>query len=409
MNNKFWIVFLHTYVTKLKSKSFFISTIITAFIVFGISQLDRIIEAFSDNGQKTIGVIDETNGWYEALQSQLQSNKEIKLVRHDKSEEQAKELVQTEKWYAYIVLDVQNGQPKVTYYAKNIADSDVIHGIEQALQQVKIAMMAKQIGLTYEQINALYAPIAIEKVVLEEHAKTEEQLNQARAIVYVLLFAMYMFVLMYGSMIMMEVATEKSSRIMEILISSISPVQQLFGKILGVALLSLTQFMFIFSVGYVSMKQSDILRQLLGMNELPLSLITYGIIFFLLGYLLYAMLFAVLGSIVSRVEEVQQMAGPVTMLVVAAFIMAMFGLNAPESPFIAAMSFVPFFAPMIMFLRIGMLNVPVWEIALSIALLIGTIAFLFVFGSKVYRGGVLMYNQTSSWKDLKRAWQLTKK
>ncbi|MGC8140653.1 ABC transporter permease, partial [Salmonella enterica] len=88
-----------------------------------------------------------------------------------------------------------------------------------------------------------------------------------------------------------------------------------------------TQFMFIFSVGYVSMKQSDILHQLLGMNELPLSLITYGIIFFLLGYLLYAMLFAVLGSIVSRVEEVQQMSGPVTMLVVAAFIMAMFGLN----------------------------------------------------------------------------------
>lgn len=409
MNNKFWIVFLHTYVTKLKSKSFLISTIVTALIVFGISQLDRIIEVFSNDGQKTIGVIDETNGWYEALQAQFQTNKEISLVRHDGSEEQAKIYVQTDQWYAYIVLDVQNAQPKVTYYAKNIADSDVTHEIEQALQQVKIAMMAKQIGLTYEQINALYAPIVMEKVALEQHAKTEEQLNQARAIVYVLLFAMYMFVLMYGSMIMMEVATEKSSRIMEILISSISPIQQLFGKILGIALLSLTQFILIFSVGYASMKNSDMLRQLIGMDELPLPLILYGILFFLLGYLLYAMLFAVLGSIVSRVEEVQQMAGPVTMLVVAAFIMAMFGLNAPESPFITAMSFVPFFTPMIMFLRIGMLNVSTWEIVLSIGLLVGTIAFLFVFGSKVYRGGVLMYNQASSWKDLKQAWQLTKK
>ncbi|PIC03806.1 hypothetical protein CS060_13180 [Anoxybacillus flavithermus] len=409
MNNKFWIVFAHTYMTKLKSKSFFISTMITALIIFGVGQLDRIIEAFSDDGQKTIGVIDQTNGWYETLQAQMQSNKEIKLVRHDENEEQAKKYVQTEKWYAYIVLHVQNGQLKVAYYAKNIADSDVTHEIEQALQQVKIVMMAKQIGLTYDQINALYAPIAIEKVALEKHAKTEEQLEQARAIVYVLLFAMYMFVLMYGSMIMMEVATEKSSRIMEILISSISPVQQLFGKILGIALLSLTQFVVIFIVGYTSLKNSDMLSQLLGMNELPLSLMIYGIIFFLFGYLLYAMLFAVLGSIVSRVEEVQQMAGPVTMLVVAAFIMAMFGLNAPESPFITAMSFVPFFAPMIMFLRIGMLNVPIWEIALSIALLIATIAFLFVFGSKIYRGGVLMYNQASSWKDLKRAWQLTKK
>ncbi|MED0657342.1 ABC transporter permease [Anoxybacillus ayderensis] len=409
MNNKFWIVFAHTYMTKLKSKSFFISTMITALIIFGIGQLDRIIEAFSDNGQKTIGVIDQTNGWYEALQAQMQSNKEIKLVRHDENEEQAKKYVQTEKWYAYIVLHVQNGQPKVAYYAKNIADSDVTHEIEQALQQVKIVMMAKQIGLTYDQINALYAPITIEKVALEKHAKTEEQLEQARAIVYVLLFAMYMFVLMYGSMIMMEVATEKSSRIMEILISSISPVQQLFGKILGIALLSLTQFVVIFAVGYTSLQNSDMLNQLLGMEKLPLSLLVYGIVFFFLGYLLYAMLFAVLGSIVSRVEEVQQMAGPVTMLVVAAFIMAMVGLNVPESPFITAMSFVPFFTPMIMFLRIGMLNVPIWEIALSLILLVGTIAFLFVFGSKIYRGGVLMYNQASSWKDLKRAWQLTKR
>lgn len=409
MNNKFWIVFAHTYMTKLKSKSFFISTMITALIIFGIGQLDRIIEAFSDNGQKTIGVIDQTNGWYEALQAQMQSNKEIKLVRHNENEEQAKKYVQTEKWYAYIVLHVQNGQLKVAYYAKNIADSDVTHEMEQALQQVKIVMMAKQIGLTYDQINALYAPITIEKVALEKHAKTEEQLDQARTIVYVLLFAMYMFVLMYGSMIMMEVATEKSSRIMEILISSISPVQQLFGKILGIALLSLTQFVVIFTVGYTSLQNSDMLSQLLGMEKLPLSLLVYGMIFFLLGYLLYAMLFAVLGSIVSRVEEVQQMAGPVTMLVVAAFIMAMFGLNVPESPFITVMSFVPFFTPMIMFLRIGMLNVPIWEIALSLILLVGTIAFLFVFGSKIYRGGVLMYNQASSWKDLKRAWQLTKR
>ncbi len=107
-------------------------------------------------------------------------------------------------------------------------------------------------------------------------------------------------------------------------------------------MLSLTQFVVIFAVGYTSLQNSAMLSQLLGMEELPISLITYGIVFFLLGYLLYAMLFAVLGSIVSRVEEVQQMAGPVTMLVVAAFIMAMVGLNVPESPFITAMSFVPF-------------------------------------------------------------------
>jgi ABC-2 type transport system permease protein len=129
----------------------------------------------------------------------------------------------------------------------------------------------------------------------------------------------------------------------------------------------------------------------------------------LLGYFLYATLFALLGSLVSRVEDVQQIATPVSMLVVGAFIIAMFGLNAPDAPFITVTSFIPFFAPMIMFLRIGMLNVPFWEIALSLALLVGTIVFFAIVGAKVYRGGVLLYGQSSSWKDLKHAWQLTKK
>jgi ABC-2 type transport system permease protein len=98
-----------------------------------------------------------------------------------------------------------------------------------------------------------------------------------------------------------------------------------------------------------------------------------------------------------------------TLLVVAGFMIAMFGLNQPEAPFVTVTSFIPFFTPMLMFLRVGMLNIPVWETSLSIAILIGTIVFLAIFGARVYKGGVLMYGKSNSFKDIKRALQLTKK
>ncbi|WP_338379139.1 ABC transporter permease, partial [Enterococcus faecium] len=137
--------------------------------------------------------------------------------------------------------------------------------------------------------------------------------------------------------------------------------------------------------------------------------IIYGVIFFILGYFLYATLAAFLGSLVSRIEDVQQMITPMTLLVVAGFMIAMFGLGQPEVGFITATSFIPFFTPMIMFLRVGMLNIPFWVVGLSIGLLVATIILLAVFGARVYRGGVLMYGKSTSFKDIKTALQLTKK
>jgi ABC-2 type transport system permease protein len=410
--NKFWIVLGHTYLTKLKSKSFIITTVITALLVFGVTNLNYIIDFFNKDEKKIIAVIDETGELYELLNEQLKAggSNEVKLQAFNEAEDKAKENVQSGKWEGYIVLGFDDKElPKASYYAMTIAESDIALQLEQALQQLKTTLATAKIGLTSEQVQELYEPVVFNKIALEKNAKTEEELNQARALVYVFLFAIYIFVLMYGNMITMEVATEKSSRVMEILISSAPPVQQMFGKILGVALLSLTQFAILFTIGYTSLQGNGEFSSLLGFEQVPVSTIIYAIVFFLLGYFLYATLFAFLGSLVSRIEEVQQTITPVTLMVVAAFIIAMFGLNQPDAPIITITSFIPFFAPMIMFLRVGMLNIPVWEVALSLGLLIGTILFFSYFGAKVYRGGVLMYGKSSSFKDIKKAIQLTKK
>ncbi|MCL6587936.1 MAG: ABC transporter permease [Anoxybacillus sp.] len=411
--NKFWIVLWHTYITKLKAKSFLVITVIVGLLTFGVTNLNHIIDFFTKDEKKIVGVIDETGALYKPLQAQLAKNKEekIELKLFHGTEKEAKQRVRKETWDAFLTIAYDDKQlPRATYYANTIADSATARTLEQSLQQLKTALATAKIGLTPEQVKQLYEPVAFQKMALEKSAKTEEELQQARGLVYAIVFAMYMFVLMYGSMIASEVATEKSSRVMEILISSVSPVQQMFGKILGVALLSLTQFAFLFAIGFSSLKSNGYeLLHLLGTEHIPAKTLVYAVIFFLLGYLLYATLFATLGSMVSRLEDVQLVVTPVTLLVLASFFIAMFGLDSPQSPVITVTSFIPFFAPLIMFLRIGMLNIADWEVAVSITLLIGTIIFVAFIGAKIYRGGVLMYGKGASWKDMKKAIELTKK
>jgi ABC-2 type transport system permease protein len=414
--NKFWLIFFHTYLNKLKSKSFIITTVITAVIVLGLTNIQTIIDMF-DRGDddRTVAVIDETGELYPLFEQQFQvfSNK-LAIEQFTGSLEEAKTKVSEGEYAGLLEISYdQEKLPQGVFSAMSITDSEAYLQLEQSLQQLKVSLATSKLGLTAEQVNQLYVPVMFEKVALEEDAKSEEELNQARGLVYILLFVIYFAVIMYASMIAMEVATEKSSRVMEILISSVSPIKLMFGKILGIALLSITQFAFILTVGYLSLRfnpsnSNEGIFSIFGLSDVPIATFIYAIIFFILGYLLFATLAAFLGSLVSRIEDVQQMITPMTLLIVIAFMIAMFGLGKPEAPFITVTSFIPFFAPMIMFLRVGMLNLPMWEIALSIGLLVGTIVLLAIFGARVYRGGVLMYGKSNSFKDIKKALQLTK-
>ncbi|MFZ7945310.1 ABC transporter permease [Neobacillus sp. 19] len=414
--NNFWIILFHTYLNKLKSKSFIVTTIMTVIIVLALTNINNIINLFDKNGGKdNVAVLDETGELYAPFKQQLKTiNKDINLTLYKGSEEEAVKEVEKGDVNGVILLRVNDEKlPEATYKAMSIADSALFTDLQTALQQVKTMLAASQINLAPAQLQKLYEPVSFEKVALERDAKTEEELNQARGLVYVLLFIIYFAVIMYANMIAMEVATEKSSRVMEILISSVSPIKQMFAKILGIGLLSLTQLAAFLIVGYYSLtKNMESLKEgffgVYGFGEIPVGTIIYAVIFFILGYFLYATLAAFLGSLVSRIEDVQQMITPMTLLVVAGFMIAMFGLGKPDASFITATSYIPFFTPMIMFLRVGMLTIPAWEALVGIAILIATIIVLAIFGARVYRGGVLMYGKSNSYKDIKKAIQLTK-
>ncbi|MDQ6596358.1 ABC transporter permease [Bacillus salipaludis] len=414
--NSFWIILFHTYVNKLKTKSFFFTTLLTVVIVLALTNIQNIIHTFDKNdGKEKVAVLDETGQLYNPLKKQLSTiNKDITLTLYKGSLEKAEKKVEKGDYSAIIQLRYNDEKlPEASFKAMSIADSALFTDLQTSLQQVKTMLAAAKIQLTPAQLQKLYEPVSFNKVALEKNAKTEEELNQARGLVYVLLFIIYFSVIMYANMIAMEVAIEKSSRVMEILISSVSPIKQMFAKIIGIGLLSLTQLAIFLSVGYVSLKQNmESLKEgffgVYGFGDIPVGTITYAVIFFILGYFLYATLAAFLGSLVSRIEDVQQMITPMTLLVVGGFMISMFGLGKPDSTFITATSYIPFFTPMIMFLRVGMLNIPAWESLIGIGLLIATIIILAIFGARVYKGGVLMYGKSNSYKDIKKALQLTK-
>lgn len=257
--NKFLLVLGHTYWTKVKSKSFIISTIITVAIIFGLANIDTIIDLFDRDGSADeVLVIDKTGQFLEPLQQIIDPYKEtIILTAFDQDESTGEELIRSEEYKALLIIEHnQVGLPEAIYKANDIAEQQLPQQFEQSMQQLKSAIVTESLGLTAEELAKIYEPISFEAIALSDTARSEEELIQARALVYVLLFVIYFAVLSYGSMIALEVATEKSSRVMEILISSAPPIAQMFAKIVGVALIGLTQLLAIFFVGLFSLQNS---------------------------------------------------------------------------------------------------------------------------------------------------------
>ena len=382
--SNFWIMLSHAYFTKLKAKSFIITTLIIAAGIIVMANIESIIQVFSGDDQtEQVVVVDESEMILPLLQEELAViNDNIDLVSATESMETLETEVENGIYSGILLLTMgDNGFPEAVFKSTSLTGNQVTASLQAALQQIQLTVAASELELSMDQLAILHAPVSFTNEAIIEGAKSEEELNQARGIVYVLLFFIYFSVIMYASMIATEVATEKSSRVMEILISSVSPVKQMFAKIIGIGLVGLTQMAVLFLVGFIAIRNSQDLvtggaLEFFGFGDLSIAVIIYALLFFVLGYFLYATLAALLGSVVSRIEDVQQMIFPLVFLVMIGFFISMFGLGAPESTFITVTSYIPFFTPMVMFLRVGMLNLSPIEPILGIAILLLAIVVL---------------------------------
>lgn len=392
MFHNFGPLYAFTLKSRIRSKAFVISTALTILFIFGFTNIDRIMSSFEDSEQASALVVTENTALVDTMQSLGYEDVAIS----DITEEEARAGINDGE---YGVVAFVNG-----YDARVISErpeQEFTTILQTSLQQLRNAELIESADVDPAVITALSEPIQLDESYLGRGGENSDELLSSSALVYVMLMLLYISIITYGSMISTEVTTEKSSRVMELIISTTHPVTHMLAKVSAIGTLALIQIGIFLGFGYVSASGSELATTVIE-NAGNARAVIYLLVFFLLGYLLYASLFAVLGSLVSRVEESQQMVMPVIMLLVAAFLVAMFGLNNPDATIVTILSFVPFFAPMLMFLRVMLVDVAVWEVALSIGLLIGTIGVTLWIGSKFYRGGVLFYgtNAIKQWRQI---------
>ena len=214
---------------------------------------------------------------------------------------------------------------------------------------------------------------------------------------YIMIFALYMVILLYGQMVASNVATEKSSRAMELLVTSADPVSMMFGKVIASCTAGLVQLVVIFGSSLLCFHANRAYWGEDGMMasffNIPVDLVGYMLLFFVLGFFIYAFLYGAVGSTVSKLEDINTAVMPITMLFIAGFFVVVFSMasGSVDTALLKVCSFIPFTAPMAMFTRIAMSTVPVWEIALSILILAASVVGVGVLAAKIYRIGVLLY------------------
>jgi ABC-2 type transport system permease protein len=312
--------------------------------------------------------------------------------------------------------------------------------LEKEIERQKL--LAYNIENLDEILRSINTSVKVQTIKMDEKGDTKEtSTGVSMALAYIGGFLMYMLVFMFGAMVMRGVIEEKTNRVVEVIVSSVKPVQLMLGKIIGIALVGLTQFALwvVLTMAIVMVVKSNILpkdtmeqiqqlpqtfaeadqataaagtaaasevqftelQQILAnaMNQ-PWGLIIFSFIFyFLTGYLLYASLFAAIGSAVDNETETQQFMLPVTIPIILALVVAMGTMQNPESSLSFWFSLIPLTSPIVMMARIPF-DVPAWQIALSMVLMLLTILGSVWMAAKIYRTGILMYGKKSSYKEL---------
>ena len=408
---QFRSIFTFEFLTVVKNKVYIAITIIIVLLIAGALSFNRITDMFNsddtDNPKSNTSSVGNTNADKEvvAIKNNSSISDEVflkaftdffadeEVVMTDKNAEEIKKSIEsgefssaiyikTEKSYNYIVNDA-------TIYDRTT------NLIDELLKSVYIHEALSAEGLTDEEIESLLN-IEIESDMIAIRVNQADNYFYT----YTLLIVLFMAIIMYGTLVATSVATEKSTRTMEILITSAKPRNLIFGKVLGAGLAGLMQFTIIILSAFVFFKinssyfENDSIISL--MFDMPASILILSIVFFVGGYFMYAFLYGAFASLVSRSEDVNIVAMPLQMIITVAYVLVMSGVISgnTNSVMMKVLSFIPLTSPMAMFVRISMGGPTVLEIAVSMILLLAGIILTGYISAGMYRLGVLMYGKS---------------
>ena len=432
MKSKIGIIIGREFNERVKKKSFIITTLLTPLLMLALIFAPMLIAGYSEESTKHIAVVDDTNIIAQQLTSTDEINFELTPL--------PLEIARTEYSDCYAVLhigsDIVTNPTDACLYTNGVAalgtEQNIAAQLSLAVQKEKM----KQHDIDWQVMQQLNTRVSLQSAKNTQSTESAESSSTAVASVlaYVLSFILYMFLLLYGVMVMQSVIEEKNNRVLEVLVSTVRPFDMMMGKILGVASVALLQIViwivFIGGIAYFVLPHvlpDEILAALemmkqgvpasaieggtqMGMLQavMMLSNIKYmgGIIAWLLvfvfgGFLLYAAMFAAVGSAVDSPQDAQQLQTPIMLPIILALFVMLTVINDPSSSVAFWFSMIPFTSPIVMMARIPY-EIPLWEVALSAVLLYVTFIAVGWGAGQIYRVGILMHGKKPNIKELLR-------
>lgn len=431
---KIGIIIQREYLTRVKKRSFIIITFLAPLFFAALMFLPVILMESSEkfDEKRTIAVCDESKMFYGKLE-----NTEVNTFLYiDNDIDEAKELVKNGDYdgVLYIPATTLSVPTNAEIYSMKQLPMSLTSHIRSSMKQVVEHQKLLASGIDPAIVKASATSINVQQIKMSEKDGTEQKsFGEFEFILGIFLaLIIYMVIFVFGGQVMRGVIEEKTNRIVEVIISSVKPFELMMGKIIGVALVGLTQFLLwavltlaisgiassflstpeVFSAGTVMNEQitemaeaenSSALTEVFEViNSINFKDILWCfLLYFIGGYFLYSAMFAAVGSAVDNETDTQQFATPISLMLIIPMVCSSIIANAPDSSLAVWMSMIPFTSPVGMMLRIPF-GVPIWQIAVSVTILFATFILFTWFASKVYRTGILMYGKKVSWKEIFR-------
>ncbi len=427
--NKLGLVIQREYITRVRKKSFIILTLLMPVLMVALSLVPLWLSTLNDGSVKRVAVIDNTGIYAPLLESTGQYTFE---VVGEADEEGAESRLGGELFAILQITDDLNDNPRaVSLTSEKQSPQDLQTLITRTLNEKVTSQRLDELstssnvdGATIAQVRSIVeerGPVSLRTMRMGGDGTVSESSTEVATIIgMVFTILIYMFILMYGNMVMQAVLEEKKSRVVEVMVSSVKPVNLLIGKIVGIGLVGVTQLAIWGILGGIlfsgmslllaspeqaaamstemsGFDMEGIMAAVMGVNWLEIGF--YFLLFFVGGYVLYAAIFAMFASAVDSEEDTTQFMTPVTLIIVFAFFAGFYSVSNPDGPLAFWTSLIPFSSPIVMMVRIPF-GIPLWEKLLSIVLLYGTFILISILAAKIYRVGILMYGKKPSLKEM---------
>jgi len=395
------LIIRREYLQRLRTRAFWVMTFLIPAMMAGFTLLPSKLMTMKVGGLKRITVVSDdaqlTEGFKEQFAAKGSAGSEQYMVEPDSIATDAelqrlKTEVANKKLDGFVWLTkdaVTSG--KVNFYTRSTADFEMQERLSQALFRAVVRQRVLSSGATHVDLDNLLKRVQLDAVPVEAGKSTGIALFFTTLL---LVMVLYMTVIVHGVAVMRSVLEEKTSRVMEVMLATVTPKELMAGKMIGVGAVGLTQIA-VWAMVALLLK-GFAMAQASAMGEsvhLSLTLGIYFTIFYVLGFMLYSSMSAALGAMVNSDEEAQQLSFVVVMPIVIAVMFMMFIFRAPSAPLSVVLSLIPFFAPILMFMRIMVEQPPMWQIALCIALMVATIYVVVNISARIYRVGILMYGK----------------